>query len=240
MANIQTIDKSKADFNDIMEVSQNAVMSRLNCHGVGRIIEFDKTTQTATIQMMQLKQFANEIYIPAPLTEVPLIIYGNEQSGITLPDPTGTICLIFFLDRNIDNFILTGEMYQPDTSRMHDYSDCIAITTFKTLVNPIEDYDENALTLYHNRIIEEIAYTAIIKNYANSLLLQVSGNDNVSKFNIASKFNMQNSSYSLLTLIENLIDTIKDLTVSTSTGAVMQQTKDDLDEVKEHFQGLLE
>lgn len=240
MAKIQTVDKTKADFNDIMEVSQNAIMSRLNCHSVGKVIEFDKTTQTATIQLMQLKQFANEIYTPAPLTEVPLIIYGNEQSGITLPDPTGTICLIFFLDRNIDSFIQTGEMYQPDTSRMHDYTDCIAITTFKTLVNPIEDYDENALTLYHKRIIEEIAYTAIIKNYANSLLLQVSGNENISKFNIASKFNMQNSSYSLATLIQILIEKIEAIVVNTATGALSQSSIDDLEEVKEDFQGLLE
>lgn len=260
MAKIQTIDKTKADFNDIMEVTQNAVMSRINCHGVGKITEFDKTAQTATIQLMQLKQFANEIYTPAPLTEVPLIIYGNEQSGITLPDPTGTICLVFFLDRNIDNFILTGEMYQPETSRMHDFSDCIAITTFKTLANPIENYDENALTLYHNRIVEEIAYTAIIKNYANSLLLQVLGDENISKvniinnslllqtsndentskFNIASKFNMQNSSYSLATLIQNLITAIKAIVVNTSTGALLQSSKDNLDEVAQDFQGLLE
>lgn len=239
MAKIQTIDKSKTDFNDIMEVSQNAIMSRLNCHGIGKIVEFNKTTQTATIQLMQLKQFANEIYTPAPLTEVPLIIYGNEQSGITLPDPIGAICLILFLDRNIDNFILTGEMYKPDTSRMHDYSDCVAITTFKTLVNPIENYDENALTLYHNRIIEEIAYTAIFKNYANRLLLQVSSDENISKIEITDKINIQNSSQSLATLITTLIEKIEAMTVNITTGAVTQSSIDELEAVKEDFQELL-
>lgn len=240
MAHIKHIDKTTSDFLNVLDVEQNAIFSRINCHGIGKITEFDKNTQTASIQLMQVKQFENTYYTPSLLTEVPLIIYGTENAGLTLPDPVDTICLVFFMDRNIDAFIQTGEMYAPDTARMHDFTDCIALTTFKTLANPITDYDENAITLFYTRTIEEIAYTAIIKNYANHILLQVSDDDNVSKINIAKKFIIENSDYSLGNLIQDLITTIKSIVVSTSTGAVSQSSKDDLDEVAEKFNGLFE
>lgn len=239
MAKTKHIDKTTSDFLNVLDVEQNAILSRINCHGIGRIEQYDKTTQTASIQLMQVKQFENSFYTPALLMEVPLIIYGVNNGYISLPDPVGTICLVLFMDRNIDAFIQTGEMYSPDTARMHDFTDCVAITTFKTLVNPITDYDDKAITLFYTRTIEEIAYTSIIKNCANSILLQVSGNDNVSKINITDKFNIQNSSYSLAALIQELITKIKDIVVNTTTGALSQSSIDDLDEVAEKFEGLL-
>lgn len=239
MAKTKHIDKTTSDFLNVLDVEQNAILSRINCHGIGRIEQYDKETQTASIQLMQVKQFENSFYTPALLTDVPLIVYGVNDAYISLPDPVGTICLVFFMDRNIDAFIQTGEMYSPDTARMHDFTDCIAITTFKTLVNPITDYDDNAITLFYTRTIEEIAYTSIIKNYANSILLQVSGNDNISKINITDKFNIQNSSYSLATLIQELITKIEAIVVNTTTGALSQSSIDDLDEVAEKFEGLL-
>lgn len=239
MGKTKHIDKTTSDLLNVLDVEQNAILSRINCHGIGRIEEFDKTTQTASIQLMQIKQFENSYYTPALLTEVPLIIYGTNDAFITLPDPVGTICIVFFMDRNIDSFIQTGEMYTPDTSRMHDFTDCIALTTFKTLLNPITSYDDKAITLSYTRTIEEIAYTSIIKNLANGILLQVSGNDNTSKINITNKFNIQNSSYSLATLVQELITTIKGIIVNTTSGALMQASIDDLDEVADKFEGLL-
>lgn len=155
MAKVKGIEKHDIDFNDVILFNQEAVMSRLNCHNIGRIIEFDSTTQTCTIELMQLKQMSSEIIIPAPLTEVPLIVYGSGDASITLPNPVGTICLVLFLDRNMDAFMQTGEQYVPDTARMHDFTDCVALTTFRTLVNPIENYDENSISInYQNSTIK--------------------------------------------------------------------------------------
>lgn len=169
MAKIKEVQKSQIDFNSVMRLAQDATMSRINCHNIGRIEEFDKQTQRCTVQLMQIKQFNNEYITPVPLTDVPLIIIGAGNGHITLPNPVGTICLLLFLDRNIDAFLETGKMYSPDTTRMHDFSDCVALTTFKTLANPIQNYDENAVTIFNSELIEAIQYDSSIKVYGNSV-----------------------------------------------------------------------
>ena len=145
MAKIAGISENNATLPNILYSMKTKVLSTLNCHNIGKIVEFNAAKQTCTVQMMQVKQFNNNYYDPAPITDVPLIIYGAGGGHITLPNPVGTYCLLFFMDRNIDNFLETGEQYVPETTRMHDFTDCIAITTFKTLVNPIDNYDELAV-----------------------------------------------------------------------------------------------
>ena len=184
MAKIKEVQKSQIDSNSVMRLAQDATMSRINCHNIGRIEEFDKQTQRCTVQLMQIKQFNNEYITPVPLTDVPLIIIGAGNGHITLPNPVGTICLLLFLDRNIDTFLETGEMYSPDTTRMHDFTDCVALTTFKTLANSIQNYDENAVTIFNSELIEAIQYDSSIKVYGNSVEINSTavnegGNDGV-------------------------------------------------------------
>lgn len=164
MAKVGNRQKTEYNFDRVLELAGDAVMARLNCHNVGKIIEFDPQTQTVTIEMMVIKQFNKRSYIPSLLMQVPLIIYGAGNAHITLPNPVGSICLVLFLDRNIDNFILTGEQYEPETGRMHDFSDCVALTTFKTLANPIANYDLSAVTIEHEnstiKVKDEISIDA--------------------------------------------------------------------------------
>lgn len=240
MARLEQIPKSEPTFNDLMIMAQNNIMARTNCHNVGRILEFDKTTQTCTVQIMQLKQFFDKTMAAAPITDVPLIIYGMGDGFITLPDPVGSICLLFFMDRNIDAFLETGELYEPENTRLHDFSDCIAITTFSTLNNPIENYDDTAITIAYKKLVSDVLYNAVIKNYGNSLQFKVSTEENTTQINISDKVNIQNTSQNLASLIQELITTIEGITVNTTTGAVMQTSIDALDEVAQKFTELLQ
>lgn len=233
------LEKHFPDFNDVIARVQQTTMSRLNCHNVGKIIEFEPETQTCTIQLMQQEQLGDNIYTPAPLTEVPLILYGIEGAHITLPNPVGSICLVLFLDRNIDAFMRTGEIYTPETKRTHDYTDCVALTTFKTLVNPIENYDTEAISIIYDKLIEEVLYTSVIKNYGNSLLLKVSTEEASAQIAIDDKINIQNTNQSLATLIQNLIATIKALTVNTNSGVVTPTSQNALQTVADNFSELL-
>ena len=238
MAKIRAVEKTQVSFNDVMAIAQEAIMSRLNCHNIGRIIEFDSATQTCTVELMQIKQFNDQAFIPAPITQVPLIIYGSDNSYITLPNPVGSVCLLLFLDRNIDNFLETGEQYMPETSRMHDFTDAVALTTFKTLANPIENYDDNAITMYYKTIINEVLYEAVIKNAGNAINLKMINGDNYSQINIASKIKIENNNRNLYTLIGNLITAINNITIS--NNAVSSASKTALNNVKTQFGELLE
>lgn len=259
------IQKALPDFNDLMNMVQNAVFSRLNCHGIGKIIEFNKQNQTCTIQLMQLKEFNNTYFTPAPLTEVPLIIYGQGGANITLPDPTGSICLVLFLDRNSDNFMQTGEMYAPNNTRMHDYTDCVAISTFYTLNNPLNNYDETALSLIYTKTVNDIIFTSVIKNFADRIYLNttdgtsnatinlnVTNENNVSNatmsltasngantttITLGNLITLQNSAQNLGDLIQDLIDEIKKITIT--SNAVSQASKNKLTTVATNFAALL-
>lgn len=233
------LEKHFPDFNDVIARVQQTTMSRLNCHNIGKIIEFEPETQTCTIQLMQQEQLGDNIYTPAPLTEVPLILYGVEGAHITLPNPVGSICIVLFLDRNIDAFMRTGEVYTPETKRTHDYTDCVALTTFKTLINPIENYDTEAISIIYDKLIEEILYTSVIKNYGNSLLLKVSTEEISAQIAVDDKINIQNTNQNLATLIQNLIATIKALTVNTNSGVVTPASQNALQTIADNFSELL-
>lgn len=236
---IKTIEKHPISRNEILALSQNAVFSRLNCHNIGKITEFDVSTQTCTIELMQLKQMNSEIIIPAPLTEVPLIIYGTSNANITLPNPVGTICLVLFLDRNMDTFMETGEQYVPDTSRMHDFTDCVALTTFQTFANPINNYDENSISINYQKLVNDVIYYSTIKNLGGSINLKVQNEENTSEINIADKIAVKNTSQSLATLIQALLQACEGITTVTG-GSLTPASLQAFTDLKTQFGELLE
>lgn len=237
MAEIRQVQRSQTGFNDIMTIAQDAIMSRINCHNVGRVIDFDKNTQTCTVELMQIKQFNEQFLTPAPITQVPLIILGAGGGHITMPSPVGTICLLLFLDRNIDNFLETGEQYTPETSRMHDFTDCIALTTFKTVANPLQNYDENAISIFNEGLIEDAQKLSFIRIYPNIIQIETADGANIT---LNDKVSISNSSQNLGTLIESLVNAIKALTINLTTGAVTTGSKDALDAVLEDFKELID
>lgn len=266
MAKIKEVQKSQIDFNSVMRLAQDATMSRLNCHNIGRIEEFDKQTQRCTVQLMQIKQFNNEYITPVPLTDVPLIIIGAGNGHITLPNPVGTICLLLFLDRNIDTFLETGEMYSPDTTRMHDFSDCVALTTFKTLANPIQNYDENAVTIFNSELIEAIQYDSSIKVYGDSVQIQsqsITEQENEEpitaigelqispssvkastsaggQIQVTDKINVQNTARNLATLMQAFLTACENIAVVTNTGILTPEAKQAFTDLKTQFEELLQ
>lgn len=237
MAEIRQIQKGQIDFNSTLELSQEAVMARLNCHNVGRILQFYPETQTADIELMILKQYNNEFITPTILTEVPLIIYGSGNGHITLPDPTDTLCLLFFMDRDIDKLILTNEPYYPDTTRMHDFTDCIALTTFKTLANPLTGYDEKAVTIMNEEIIEGVKQKSFIKVYSQQILMQNSLGGQIS---VTDKINIQNNQQNLSSLIQSFLSACENITVTPDTGVITSASKQLFTDLKTQFGELLQ
>lgn len=236
MAEIRKAENTQQDFNEILSIAQDAIMSRLNVHNIGRIIEFDALTQLCTVELMQIKQFNEQYITPAPITDVPLIMLGAGGGHITMPNPVGTICLLLFLDRNIDNFMETGEQYVPDTARMHDFTDCVALTTFKTLVNPIENYDTEAVTIFNEQLVNEVKQISYIKVFPNSIQIETTSKANIT---LNDKVSISNSSQNLGVLIQSLITAIEDLTINTNTGTVTQGSIDTLDTIAENFKALI-
>lgn len=236
MTELSNLPKEQPTLLQSLRYMKNNIFSNINCHNIGRILEFDPQTQTATIELMQVKQFNNNLYNPAPLTNVPLIIYGAGGGHITLPDPTDTICLLLFMDRNIDAFLETGEMYVPETNRMHDFTDCIALTTFKTLANPLTEYDEKAVSIMNEEIIEGVKQQSFIKVYSNQILMQ---NTLGGQISVADKINIQNTAQNLASLIQSFLAACESIT-TVNGGALTPESKQLFTNLKGQFEELLQ
>lgn len=78
---------------------------------------------------------------------------------------------------------------------MHDFTDCIALTTFKTLANPLGDYDINAITMeYQNsniKIKDEISMNAkndIHLKSVTKILLDAPSVETTGNFSVATGY----------------------------------------------------
>ncbi len=238
------IPKEQATLLQSLTFLKNNVMANLNCHNIGRILEFDPSTQTCTVELMAIKQYNEQLIVPAPITEVPLIMLGAGGGHITMPNPVGTICLLLFLDRNMDSFMLTGEQHLPDTSRMHDFTDCVALTTFRTLANPIENYDERAISIFNEEVINELKTNSYIKVYGNSIQLKVSieGEEpSGANMTLDDKVSISNTSQSLAPLIQAFITACENITTvpDESGGGLTASSKQAFSDLKAKFEELL-
>lgn len=228
MAKIGQISKGTVDDLELRQLLQNKILSNVNCHNIGKITAFDKDTQLCTVELLQIKQYNTKSYIPAPITNVPLVILGGGGGNITLPNPVGTICLLIFMDRDMDNFIETGELYAPDTPRMHDFTDCIALSSFKTLVNPISDYDLNAVSLLNTATDNGYTNSSSLKVYSNLIELITSG-----------KVRIANSKQNLAGLMQSFLTACENIVVDTETGLLTASSKQAFTDLKTSFSELL-
>lgn len=203
---------------DIMNTMKKVTSSLINCHSVGRIVEYNPQNCTATIQLMQYKRWYDQTIKPAPIHNVPLLMVGCLGATITMPNPVGSNCLVMFLDRNVDSFLATGEMYLPDTDRMHSVSDAVAFCTFNTNVDGERPYSDDNITISNERSGGKIEVQASKIKLSNGL----EGNDN----------------QSLLKLLNGLIDEIKG--IKCGSYAVDEASQQALEGYKATLGGLLE
>lgn len=213
---------TKPDFVETLDFVKKNVFSNLYSHNIGKIVKFYPDTQTADVQLMQVKKYNGQLYPATLLSKIPVCIYGSSDAQITLPDLTNTICVILTFDRNISAFMKTGERYEPDTSRRHNITDSIALTTFFTLNNPIQNYDTDAITLRYKAIISSIVYYSVIQNFGNKILLKSTQNvggspETHGQIQIADKINISNTATDLLTVLNGLIDVIKNIKTTQGT-----------------------
>ena len=143
------VSKTNPTLEYTLSVVQQAVMSNLNCNNIGRIVKFYPEMFTADVELMQQKQFYNTNYATPYLVDVPIIVIGGTNSGITMPDYEGCYCHLAFMDRNIDAWYETGEAYAPDDARMHDFSDAVALVGLHSLQNPVANYEQGVLNIWN-------------------------------------------------------------------------------------------
>lgn len=174
---------------DLLDNLRLEIFASLNCHQWGTIVSFDAARQSATVQIAMLRQIPQvengaAAYVAKPfpvLLDVPVFVAAGGAGSLTFPVAAGDLCLVLFNDRDMDTLWDTGNVAVPNSGRMHDLSDGLALVGFRTKAKPLAGYDPAQVVL-------ALAAT---------------------KLTLGPKIRLENGATDLLSVLTNLITTLK-------------------------------
>ena len=189
------------DIMDSLLALRTRMLIDLHVAKPGKIVSYDNTKKTAVVQpaFNSLLKNGSIIALP-PINDVPVAILQGGGFSLQFPIAAGDPCLLIFVDRDISVWLQTGEQAVPATQSLHDYSDVIALVGPSPLTAGLPSPSSGE--------------TALLDG-AGTTKLGIQGG----------KLTIQNSTQSLLGVLQTLIEGIQGLTVNgtpvvDSTGKV--------------------
>lgn len=153
--NRKNVDPSLAD---LMNLFKKQVMLETNCHAVATVRAFNSENQTISAVINYKKSILQAgqdgvyrtVFLDYPvLLDVPVIVLSGGAAGLTFPIAPGDECLILFNDRALDNWFQSGQIGPLSSTRMHSFSDGIALVGLNSLAHSIADYDALRAVLFN-------------------------------------------------------------------------------------------
>jgi hypothetical protein len=142
---------------DLLNLFKKQIFLDFNSHHLGTIQSFNALTQTASASINYPKTFFNfntttgvyetTVQNYSVITEAPVIILGGGEGAITFPIAAGDECLIFFNDRDLDNWFVGGAGSPCATARLHSFSDALILVGISSLANVYLNYDTTRVVL---------------------------------------------------------------------------------------------
>ncbi|PHS61061.1 MAG: hypothetical protein COB09_19120 [Thalassobium sp.] len=142
------------DLTTLLDAVKREVAVSLNCVKIGTIESFDSATQLASIQISidQVESVdtngVKQIRQYPLLLECPVVTIFGGDSFINMPITVGDSCLVFFSDRQIDNWLSAGAGQAPTIGRVHDLSDGIALVGIRPKTNSIPNFLGNGIRIF--------------------------------------------------------------------------------------------
>jgi len=141
------------DLSTVLKAVKDDVKATLNAVSIGYIQNFDSSNQTATIQLA-FKRIVGEApdgtktYKEHPLLiQCPVMTLFGGDAFLSMPIQSGDSCIVLFSDRELDEWLYSAGVNAPQTLRMHDISDAIAIVGIRSFQNSIAAYLANGIRL---------------------------------------------------------------------------------------------
>jgi hypothetical protein len=157
------------DLTTLFDMRLRDALQNTNCHLLGTIESFDAAKQTATVSINQKLNFAGVLKDYPPLVEVPVFILGGGNRVFTFPVRQGDTCLVLFNDRDIDNWFTTGNITTPNSTRLHDLSDGLALVGFRSLANPVDNYSTTDVEVRNGESKIAVGELLLLANAATDL-----------------------------------------------------------------------
>lgn len=126
MLNREYLERKDPDLLKALDTFGDSLASRFNCHRVGVITKFYPEKLTVDVSLRDKIIFRNTVQDFTTIMDLPLLIQGSNNSHLTFGNIEGCEVLVHFNDTDIDFWFQTGEAYEPNTPRKHDFSDGFA------------------------------------------------------------------------------------------------------------------
>ena len=118
----------------------------------GRVISYDPVRQSVEVQPMIPRGVDDEtgerqVEMLAAIDDVPVLFKGAGGYSETFPLSPGDTVWLTFSDFCMDQFLLTGNIVDPRSDRMHDLSDAVAIPGMRSFKNALLAVPTGAWTI---------------------------------------------------------------------------------------------
>jgi hypothetical protein len=130
--------RAPGGFDEAMAFLKEDIFSSMNCIKIGKIQSFDKAVQSAEIELTMKAEIDGQV-LPYPvLVDCPVVTLQGGGAFIEMPIKAGDYCLVFFNDRDIDNWWVNENDTVPRSSRKHSLSDGIALVGLTSKNSPFD------------------------------------------------------------------------------------------------------
>jgi hypothetical protein len=168
------------DLRALLDSFKQEVMTQLNAHALGKIVSYDATKATCSVQIQSLRQF-NGQYLNYPLlTDCPVCQLMGGPTYISLPITAGDPCLVMFNDWDIDTWFSTGNVTVPNTPRTHSLSDGLVLVGFRNLAKPPPVTSSDSLLLVNTTANAQVKVGATTSMTIGSQQVTLKSNGKVS------------------------------------------------------------
>ena len=170
----------------ILDSLKHDINTEMRCISIGTIQSFDSTNQTATIAL-NYKRWISATSTTKSKTEdypllvkCPVFILNGGGAYITFPIAKGDSCLVLFCDREIDTWFTKGGTNAPQSARVHDLNDGIALIGIKNTGNFIAGYYTDGVKMFYKDSFIAIDSSGnIILSSPDNASLTITGNVNI-------------------------------------------------------------
>jgi hypothetical protein len=145
-----------ADIVDLLNKLKQDVANNIRVCMPAKIESYDYKNQKASVKISMQELYEDGTVIDYPIVSgVPVVFMAAGGASINLPVLKGDSCFVIFFDRDMSNWLLGGADQKPNSTRMHNMSDAVALMG----LNPF-----NSVSKAENN-------TDVIINYSGSKIL---------------------------------------------------------------------
>lgn len=217
---------SATSFADVILEAIRARMVETHTALPGVIELFDETTQTAKIRIPLKRHIRNtdtsaETEDDWPiLPAVPVWTFHAGGFHVTLPVAPGDECMVLFLERDASRWYENSQEEAPETRRVHDISDGVALVGLNSGPQRIGSYNASDLVIGNDAGTQSVILReggGIDIEAAGDLSLAAAGDLVASN----TKLGLGAGAEDVLGLLDEVLTLFLGLTVNTTTGVVI-------------------